>query len=485
MDDSMKFGIITNCKAGLELAQRLLERDHRIALCKIGDLIPNSEFVGFTHEISSYNADLVVDIETLVASVPQPRTIIILCKNYNSDLLSQISNVVSPGDTIVDCSDMFYKESARNTLALKKQGVTYIGTGYIYVTDQSIEKPAFMISGNEEVAKKIQYYLSDISASVAGKSCAAYLGPEGVGQFVKMVTTGIYFANLEIVSEAIEIMQRVLKMDPNEIANILSDFNSGEAQSYILDSASSVIGRIDDLTDGYLADAVLDRVQNSHKDGWIGRSSTELDCPIPTISAAIDMHFASQRINERVAASGICYAKPLDNVDSSKRKEITEHCRKAIYMGAICAAAQGYSMIKSASDRYMWNIDLAMVAACIQGGTMLQSNLMLKVFEILNNNPKIENLITSDYFTDVIRNYSDDVRELICECVRDGISIPGISSIINYIDSMRCRKLPCASAQLIRDSISGLGFERIDRSGLFTGEWQLPSNSVKQNKIKD
>ena len=197
------------------------------------------------------------------------------------------------------------------------------------------------------------------------------------------------------------------------------------------------------------------------------------------------MHFASQRINERVAASGICYAKPLDNVDSSKRKEITEHCRKAIYMGAICAAAQGYSMIKSASDRYMWNIDLAMVAACIQGGTMLHSNLMLKVFEILNNNPKIENLITSDYFTDVIRNYSDDVRELICECVRDGISIPGISSIINYIDSMRCRKLPCASAQLIRDSISGLGFERIDRSGLFTGEWQLPSNSVKQNKIKD
>lgn len=485
MEDSIKFGIITNCKAGLDLAQKLLYRDYRIALCKIGDLISNTEFVSFSHDFSSYNADLVADIETLVASVPQPRNIIILCKNYNSDLLGRLSNILSPGDTIVDCSDMFYKESARNDKYFKKQGVTYLGTGYIYVTDHSIEKPAFMLSGNEEAARKLLYYLSDISASVGGKSCAAYLGPEGVGQFVKMVTTGIYFANLEIVSEAIEIIQKKLGMNPNDIANLLSDFNAGEAQSYILDTASNVYGRIDDFTDNYLVEAVLDRVQKAFKDGWIGRSATELDCPVPAMSAAIDMHFASQRINERVAASGICYAKPSGEVDFGKQKEIIEQCRKAIYLGAICAAAQGFSMIKSASDRYLWNTDLSLVAACLQGGTMLHSDLMLKVVEILEQNPRIDNLITSEYFTKVIRNYSDEVRNLICECIKDGISIPGISSIINYIDAMRCRKLPCATAQIIRDSISGLGFERIDRSGLFTGEWQAPSNNVKQNKIRD
>ena len=483
MEDSISIGIITNCKSGLDLALKLLKRDHRVALCRIGDSISNSDFVRFSHDFSSYNADLVADPSTLINSLPKPRNIIILCKNYRSLFLSEIEPILSPGDTIMDCCDMFYKESARNTAAFKKTGVNYIGTGYVYFTNNAVEKPSFMISGNKEVAEKIQYYLRDISASVGGRSCAAYLGPEGVGQFVKTVATGIYYANLEILSEVIDIIRKKLTLPANDIADILAEFNSGEANSYILDTASTTFGAIDDFTDTFLAEAVLDRVKSSHKDGWIGRSSTEMDCPIPTIMSAIDIHFASQRINERIAASGINDEKTETKIEYSRQKEIIEMCRKGIYLGMMCATAQGFSLLKSASDRYMWNVDMSLAAACLQGGTHLQSDLMLQVIDIFDKSPKIDNLITSAYFSDIIEDYSTDVRTLVCDCISEGLVIPGLSSVINYIDFMRSRRLPTANAQIIRDCVSSVGFERIDRDGVFSGNWDSTDNTVKQTKI--
>ena len=341
-----------------------------------------------------------------------------------------------------------------------------------------------MISGDRNVYNKIKGIFGDVSASVDRMSCAAYVGPDGAGQFVKMVNSAIYYSYLELISETVYLLRYTLGLQPDEICDVLADFNSGEASGFLVDTASDVIYRKDKKTGKYLIDIALDRVKYSVKDMWIGNAAFELGCPIPTILESVNMRFMSRCISERIASSQLVEAIAPAKISFSEQKAFIESCRRTLYVGMICGLAQGFSLLKKASDAYEWDMDILAVACTLQGGTFIQSDILFRIIEAYSAKSKPDNILLSDYFSGIVNEYCPDVRKIAALCVNQGYPLPAISSILQYIDCYRCRRLPTVSIQLIRDCIAENGFERLDGPGVFYGDWNSPDEIVSQKKTK-
>lgn len=484
MAEKLKLGIITDCIAGLNLTEKFINRQSDISVCKLNKGEFDKEYIEFTRKNSDKQADFLFDIDALMISVKPPRVILLVCKEFPQEALKSLMEKMDRGDTLIDCCDMSYKESALNAKMMTRAGIDYLGTGFVFATDDMIKRPSFMISGNKAAYNHIKGIFGDIASSVDRMSCAAYVGPDGAGQFVKMVNSAIYYSYLELISEAIYLLRYALGLQPDEICDVMADFNSGEASGFLIDTASDVIYRKDSKTGKYLMDIALDRVERSVKDMWIGNAAFELGCPVPTILEAINMRFMSRYISERIASSQLVEAIAPVKISFSEQKAFIESCRRTLYLGMICSLAQGFALLKKASDIYEWDLDMIAIACTLQGGTFVQSNLIFRLIEAYSAKSKPDNILASDYFSGIVNEYCSDVRKIAVLCVNQGYPLPAISSILQYIDCYRCRRLPTVSIQLIRDCIAENGFERLDGPGIFYGDWNSPDEVVSQKKTK-
>ena len=484
MAEKLKLGIITDCIAGLHLTEKFINRQSDVSVCKLSKGEIDETYIDFTRANSQTKADFLFDVDALLISLKPPRVIVLVCKDFSQEELRALSEKLDKGDTLIDCCDMSYKESALNAKMLARTGISYLGTGFVYATDDIIKRPSFMISGDRNVYNKIKGIFGDIASSVERMSCAAYVGPDGAGQFVKMVNSAIYYAYLELISETVYLLRSMLDLQPDEICDCLADFNSGEASGFLVDTASDVIYRKDEKTGKYLVDIAMDRVEFSHKDMWIGNAAFELGCPIPTILESVNMRFMSRYISERIASSQLVESIPKAKISFGEQKAFMESCRKTLYVGMICSLAQGFSLLKKASDVYEWDLDMLAIACTLQGGTFIQSDVIFRIIEAYSGKSKPDNILISDYFSGVVNDYCGDVRKIAALCVKQGYPLPAISSILQYIDCYRCRRLPTVSIQLIRDCIAENGFERLDGPGVFYGDWNSPDEIVSQKKKK-
>ena len=183
------------------------------------------------------------------------------------------------------------------------------------------------------------------------------------------------------------------------------------------------------------------------------------------------MRFYSENISRRISASRLVDDPEFTRVAPSVRKSFIETCRKALYLGMICCLDQSFLLLRKASEKYNWKLNLSKIAACFYGGTFIQSYILLRTMNALENSNVADNLMLSEQFSSTVKEYSDDVRELICGITNNGWPLNALKSVTTYIDTIRCRRLPTPPIQMMRDCISENGFERVDDSGVFYGNW--------------
>lgn len=486
MEDSVKLGIITDCAAGLQLAVTFMERQIKVAVCKLNTAKgQDAAYMEFVKRNTDKTGDFLFDLDALLLSLKPPRVLTLVCAAFSAEDLKLLSEKLESGDTIIDCCDMSFKESARNAKILARGGVNYMGTGFIYAAVDIIKQPSFLISGDKSVYNNIQRRFAAIAPVLEGRSCAAYVGPDGVGQYIKMVHNGIYYAFLELIAELIYLLRNSGKLEPELLSDLLISFGAGELRGFLLDVAADVVKRKDSYSENYLTDLTLDKMNTALPGRWIAKSALELSCPIPTLTAAIDVRFISNLISERIASSRMIGDIKVRPVPFSEQKEFFERCRRTLYVGLICALAQGFALLRRASQAYQWDLDLFTIACALQGGTFIQSDLMYRIMDAYKDSPHIENILMHDYFSGILNEYDADVRATVSYCIGQGLPVPAMLSILQYIDCYRCTRLPTASIQLIRDCVTGSGFERLDGQGLFFGNWDNPTEIVTQKKTSD
>jgi len=462
-----QIGVIGLAVMGRNLALNIADHGFSVSVynrssTKTNDLIKSAE----DKDIRGY-----FTLEEFVESLEKPRKIILMVKAGEAvdATINQLVPLLTEGDLIMDGGNSFYQDTIRRSKELESKGIYYLGTGISGGEEGARFGPAIMPGGKEEAYKMMEPVLTAISAKVGTDACCTYIGEDGAGHFVKMVHNGIEYADMQLISEAYSIMKTLLGMEAKQLHEVFAEWNKGELNSYLIDITADIFTRIDNDTGKYLVDMILDTAGQKGTGAWTGQISLELGVPVPTITAAVYERFISGMKEERVKASKLL--KGPMNLDN-KSKELVESIRRALYTSKICAYAQGFSLMRAASEKYSWNLKFADIAKIFRGGCIIRAQFLNLISEAYDKEPSLPNLMLADYFRNILSNYQLEWREVVKMAISAGISVPAFATALSYYDSYRCEKLPMNLIQAQRDYFGAHTYQRSDKEGIYHTTWQ-------------
>jgi len=328
-----------------------------------------------------------------------------------------------------------------------------------------------MPGGDPRAWEHVKPIFQDIAAKVDdGTPCCEWVGEGGAGHFVKMVHNGIEYGDMQLICEAYQLMKSGLKMTADEMHSVLSEWNEGELDSYLIEISRDILAHKD--SDGEpLVEKILDTAGQKGTGKWTSAAGLDLGVPIPQIAEAVFARCISAAKDERVNA-----AKELSgpNADYSGDKgAFVDKLRQAVYASKICSYAQGFQLMAAAAKEYGWTLNYGDIALMWRGGCIIRSAFLNNIKEAFDNDPALPNLLLDKYFKEIVINAQDAWRDVVKSAIDMGIPIPSLSSALNYYDSYRCERLPANLLQAQRDYFGAHTYERIDaeRGTFFHTNW--------------
>ncbi|EPC15689.1 6-phosphogluconate dehydrogenase,decarboxylating [Lacticaseibacillus paracasei subsp. tolerans Lpl7] len=412
-------------------------------------------------------------IEDFVASLEKPRRIIMMVKaGAGTDaVIKELLPLLDKGDVLIDGGNTFFEDTMRRSAELDKSGINFIGMGVSGGELGALHGPSLMPGGQKEAYDLVAPILEAISAKAEdGAPCVTYIGPNGAGHYVKMVHNGIEYGDMELIAESYNLMRNLLGLDVKEMADIFSEWNKGELDSYLIDITADILTRKDDLgSDKPIVDMILDRAGNKGTGKWSSQSALELGVPQSVITESVYARYISAMKQERVEASKVL-PKPVANVSVDK-KEAIEMIRKALYFSKLMSYAQGFEQLRFASEKYDWKLQYGDLAKIWCAGCIIRARFLQNITDAYNKKRDLQNLLLDDYFLNIAKNYQESVRDLVGVAVKAGVPVPGFSAAISYYDSYRSAVLPANLTQAQRDYFGAHTYERTDRDGIYHYSW--------------
>jgi 6-phosphogluconate dehydrogenase len=285
------------------------------------------------------------------------------------------------------------------------------------------------------------------------------------------VHNGIEYGDMQLIAESYDLMQNILGLSVDEMAEIFAEWNTGELDSFLIEITADILTRKDDLGTGKpIVDVILDAAGNKGTGKWTSQSALDLGVPLPLITESVFARYISAYKEERVQASNVL-PKPAAYQFEGDKKEFVEKIRQALYFSKIMSYAQGFAQLRSASKEYNWELPFGEIAKIWREGCIIRAQFLQKITDAYDKEADLENLLLDDYFKDITANYQQAVREVVALAVQAGVPVPTFSSAISYFDSYRSDRLPANLIQAQRDYFGAHTYERTDREGIFHYSW--------------
>ena len=424
-------------------------------------------------------------MEEFVGALKKPRKAMIMVKAGGpvDAVIGQLAPLLDKGDVIVDGGNSLFTDTQRRCKDLEGKGIHFVGCGVSGGEEGALKGPSLMPGGPRESWEIIAPIFRKIAAQVDGEPCCRYMGPDGAGHYVKMVHNGIEYGDMQLICEAYAIMKNVLGMETPELAEIFTEWNKGELDSYLIDITSQIFRKIDPETGRPLVDVILDKAGQKGTGMWTLQSAIAQSVVISTINAAVEARVISSRKDERVAASKIL-PQPQPKKFTGDRKKLVDAVRNALYASKIVSYAQGMELLGAASKQYNWNLNFGDIATIWRGGCIIRAKFLNRIVDAYKRDPTLHNLLLDSYFTDIIKNAQDNWRIAVAAAVEQGVAVPAFSASLAYFDSYRSARLPSNLLQAQRDFFGAHTYERVDKPGVFHTEWMESDQKPAQKKAE-
>ena len=130
---------------------------------------------------------------------------------------------------------------------------------------------------------------------------------------------------------------------------IFETWNQGELKSYLIEITADILRKQDDKTGLPLVDVILDKTGQNGTGKWTSIQAIDNGIPVSIITESLFARYLSHVKEERVHAASIL-AGPACKDEDLDRDLWVEYTRQALYMGKICAYAQGFTQYKMTSE---------------------------------------------------------------------------------------------------------------------------------------
>jgi 6-phosphogluconate dehydrogenase len=452
-----------------------------IGLAVMGEnLVLNMESKGFTVAVFNRTVKVVEDFEAgrgkgknfvfakslqeFVGALKRPRKAQIMVKAGApvDAVIDQLVPLLEPGDIIIDGGNSLWTDTQRREKALKEKGIHFFGVGVSGGEEGALKGPSIMPGGSKEGWQALAPIYQKIAAIAEGEPCCRHMGPDGAGHYVKMAHNGIEYGDMQLICEAYAILKAALQPSADEFAQIFTEWNKGELDSFLIEITSKIFTKKDPETGKAVVDVVLDKAGQKGTGKWTVGHAVEMGVPLSVIGSAVEARILSSLKDERVAASAVLHG-PSVKAYAGDRKKLIEAVRDALYASKIISYAQGMVQLGRASELYNWSLNFEDIASIWRGGCIIRARFLNRITEAYKKNPGLKNLVLDPFFADILNRTQANWRVAVQTAIEYGIATPAFSAALSYFDSYRSANLPANLLQAQRDYFGAHTFERIDK----------------------
>ena len=411
-------------------------------------------------------------LEEFCNSLSTPRKIMLMVKAGDAvdAFINHLVPYLSPGDIIIDGGNSLFTDTERRTQSLAAKNILYLGVGVSGGEEGARHGPSLMPGGNQQAWNSVRDIFQAIAAKVDNDTCCEWIGSGGAGHYVKMVHNGIEYGDMQLICEAYDIMRRGLGMQVEEIQAVFNDWQQGELDSYLIEITRDILGERDE--DGSpLVDKILDTAGQKGTGKWTGINALETGIPLTLIGEAVFARYLSSLKQQRITAAEILTG-PSTPFNGNKESAV-QYIHDALYASKIISYAQGFMLMRHASEDHDWNLNYGNIALVWRGGCIIRSRFLGNIKQAFTKQPGLDNLLLDGFFRDAISNTQAGWRKAIQLAIELGIPTPAFSSALAFFDGYRSETLPANLLQAQRDYFGAHTYERIDRPGgeFFHTEW--------------
>ena len=477
--DVADIGVTGMAVMGSNLARNLARHGYKVAI--------HNRSVGKTEKvIDSYGDEGQFfpseSMEDFVASLQKPRVAIIMVKagGPTDAVIDELADLMDEGDIIVDAGNALFTDTRRREAALRERGLHFVGTGVSGGEEGALNGPSIMPGGTPESYKRLGPMLEDISAHVDGEPCCTHVGEDGAGHFVKMVHNGIEYADMQVISEAYDMMSKALGMDAAAIGDVFEQWNKGDLESFLIEITAVVLHHVDDRTGKPFVDIILDQAAQKGTGAWTVQTALDLGVPVTGIAEATFARSVSGGVAQREAARGVLPAEAeTQAIDDPER--FIDDLQKALYAAKLVSYSQGFDEIAKGAEEYGWNINLGDMAKIWRGGCIIRAKFLNRITEAYDRTPELPLLLADEYFTTEIAKCIPAWRRVVAYAAENGYPVPVFASTLSYYDAVRSERLPAALVQAQRDFFGAHTYQRVDGEGTFHVEWSEDRRESRQD----
>nr|WP_269752241.1 decarboxylating 6-phosphogluconate dehydrogenase [Pseudomonas chlororaphis] len=301
----MQLGIIGLGRMGGNIARRLMLNGHETVVYD-----RNSAFVD---TLSGEGAKGVADLPALVAGLEKPRAVWVMLPAGapTEDTIETLSQLLEPGDVIIDGGNTYYKDDIRRAQALSEKGLNYIDVGTSGGVWGLERGYCMMIGGDAEVVRRLDPLFDALAPGMGDiprtkdrvaeddRAERGYIhaGPAGAGHFVKMIHNGIEYGMMQAFAEGFDILKT--KASPSlpedqrfdlNVADIAEVWRRGSVvSSWLLDLTADALAS-DPQLDGFSGE-----VADSGEGRWTIEAAIEQAVPVPVLSSSLFARFRSRQ----------------------------------------------------------------------------------------------------------------------------------------------------------------------------------------------
>ena len=412
-------------------------------------------------------------IEEFISSLERPRKLMMLVKAGKpvDDFIELLIPHLEEGDIIIDGGNSHFPDTIRRTKYVESKGMLFIGTGVSGGEEGALMGPSIMPGGSAAAWPHVKEIFQAISAKVEdGTPCCDWVGDDGAGHFVKMVHNGIEYGDMQLISEAYNLMKNLLGMDADEMYEVFKEWNEGELDSYLIEITRDILGYRDE--DGEpLVEKILDTAGQKGTGKWTGIEALDLGIPLTLIGESVFARCLSAIKEERVEASKVL-SGPHPSYSGDRAMFIND-IKSALYASKIVSYAQGYTLLREAAKEYGWELNYGGIALLWRGGCIIRSVFLSKIKDAFDQNPGLPNLLLDPFFKEKVEAAQEGWRKVVATALVNGIPVPAFTTALNYFDGYRSERLPANMLQAQRDYFGAHTYERVDkpRGEFFHTNW--------------
>ena len=301
----MQLGIVGLGRMGANIARRLLRAGHAPVVWD-RDAAPGAA-------LGQEGATVATSLAELVQRLDQPRAVWIMLPagQATEDAVQALAGLMSPGDTIIDGGNTFWKDDIRRARELLPKGLHYldVGTsGGVWGLERGY---CLMIGGEPEPVRRLDPIFAALAPGrgaipatparegrdVRVEQGYLHAGPAGSGHFVKMIHNGIEYGMMQAFAEGLDILRHRdddhLPADERlalDVADVAEVWRRGSVvTSWLLDLTAAALARDPDLA-GYSG-----HVADSGEGRWTVQAAIEEAVPAEVLTSALYTRFRSRQ----------------------------------------------------------------------------------------------------------------------------------------------------------------------------------------------